>query len=69
MHPAISLLGLALDLSVLCLLIIAKEHEGDASIIGGILGLLPVHQVRGSLIGVRLNMSRGKAVRAGPAVG
>src|SRR5260370_42194184 len=34
---AISLLGLALDFSVLGLLIVAKEHDGGASITGGIL--------------------------------
>jgi hypothetical protein len=32
--------GLALGFSVLGLLIIAKEHSGGASIIGGILGTL-----------------------------
>ena len=37
---AISLLALALGFSVLGLLIIAKEHEGAASIAGGILGIL-----------------------------
>ena len=37
---AISLLGLALGFSVLGLLIIAKEHDGGASITGGILGIL-----------------------------
>jgi hypothetical protein len=37
---AISLVGLALGFSVLGLLIIAKEHEGGASITGGILGIL-----------------------------
>ena len=36
----ISLLGLALGFSVLGLLIVAKEHEGGASITGGILGIL-----------------------------
>ena len=36
----ISLLGLALGFSVLGLLIVAKEHEAAASIIGGILGIL-----------------------------
>ena len=37
---AISLLGLALGFSVLGLLIVAKEHQGGASITGGILGIL-----------------------------
>ena len=37
---AISLLGLALGFSVLGLLIVAKEHDDGASIIGGILGIL-----------------------------
>jgi len=37
---AISLVGLALGFSVLGLLIVAKEHDGGASIIGGILGIL-----------------------------
>jgi hypothetical protein len=37
---AISLLGLALGFSVLGLLIVAKEHDGGASITGGILGIL-----------------------------
>jgi hypothetical protein len=37
---AISLLGLALDFSVLGLLIVAKEHDGGASITGGIPGIL-----------------------------
>jgi hypothetical protein len=37
---AISLLGLALGFSVLGLLIVAKEHDGGASISGGILGIL-----------------------------
>jgi hypothetical protein len=37
---AISLVGLALGFSVLGLLIVAKEHEAAASIIGGILGIL-----------------------------
>src|SRR5271165_2745595 len=37
---AISLLGLALGFSVLGLLIVAKEHDGGASITGGILGVL-----------------------------
>ena len=37
---AISLLGLALGFSVLGLLIVAKEHDGGASITGGILGML-----------------------------
>jgi hypothetical protein len=36
---AISLLGLALGFSVLGLLIVAKEHDGGASITGGILGI------------------------------
>jgi hypothetical protein len=36
---AISLLALALGFSVLGLLIVAKEHEGVASIAGGILGI------------------------------
>jgi hypothetical protein len=36
---AISLLALALGSSVLGLLIVAKEHEGAASIAGGILGV------------------------------
>jgi hypothetical protein len=36
----ISLLGLALGFSALGLMIIAKEHDGDASITGGILGIL-----------------------------
>jgi hypothetical protein len=36
---AISLLGLALGFSALGLLIIAKEHDGGASITGGILGI------------------------------
>ena len=37
---AISLVGLALGFSALGLLIIAKEHDGGASIFGGILGIL-----------------------------
>ena len=37
---AISLVGLALGFSVLGLLIVAKEHDGGASIPGGILGIL-----------------------------
>src|SRR5260370_21800780 len=37
---AISLLGLALGFSVLGLMIVAKEHDGGASITGGILGIL-----------------------------
>ena len=37
---AISLVGLALGFSVLGLLIVAKEHDCGASIIGGILGIL-----------------------------
>ena len=36
---ATSLLALALGFSVLGLLIVAKEHEGAASIAGGILGI------------------------------
>jgi hypothetical protein len=34
------LLGLALGFSALGLLIVAKEHDGGASITGGILGIL-----------------------------
>jgi peptidoglycan/LPS O-acetylase OafA/YrhL len=37
---ALSLVGLALGFSVLGLLIVAKEHDGSASITGGILGIL-----------------------------
>ena len=37
---AISLLGLALGFSVLGLLIVANEHDGSTSIIGGIIGIL-----------------------------
>jgi hypothetical protein len=37
---AISLVGLALGFSALGLLIIAKKHDGGASITGGILGIL-----------------------------
>ena len=37
---ALSLVGLALGFSVLGLLIVAKEHDGGASITGGILGIL-----------------------------
>jgi hypothetical protein len=37
---SLSLVGLALGFSVLGLLIVAKEHDGGASIIGGILGIL-----------------------------
>jgi hypothetical protein len=37
---AISLVGLAVGFSVLDLLIVAKEHEAAASIIGEILGIL-----------------------------
>ena len=37
---AISLVSLALGFSVLGLLIVAKEHNGGASITGGILGIL-----------------------------
>jgi hypothetical protein len=37
---AICLVGLALGFSVLGLLIVAKEQDGGASIIGGILGIL-----------------------------
>ena len=36
----ISLLGLALGFSALGLLIVAREHDGGASITGGILGIL-----------------------------
>ena len=36
----ISLISLAFGFSVLGLLIVAKEHDGGASITGGILGLL-----------------------------
>ena len=36
----ISLLGLALGFSALGFLIVAKEHDGGASITGGILGIL-----------------------------
>ena len=36
----ISLLGLALGFSALGLLIVAKEHDGGASITGGIFGIL-----------------------------
>ena len=36
----ISLLGLALGFSALGLLIVVKEHDGGASITGGILGIL-----------------------------
>jgi hypothetical protein len=36
----ISLIGLAFGFSVLGLLIVAKEHHGDASMAGGILGIL-----------------------------
>jgi hypothetical protein len=36
----ISLLGLELGFSALGLLIVAKEHDGGASITGGILGIL-----------------------------
>ena len=36
----ISLLGLALGFAALGLLIVAKEHDGGASITGGILGIL-----------------------------
>jgi len=36
----ISLLGLALGFSALGLLIVTKEHDGGASITGGILGIL-----------------------------
>jgi hypothetical protein len=37
---SISLVGLALGFSVLGLLIVVKEHDGGASITGGILGIL-----------------------------
>jgi hypothetical protein len=37
---AISLLGLALGVSVLGLLIVANEHDDSTSIIGGIIGIL-----------------------------
>ena len=37
---AISLIGLALGFSALGFLIIVKEHDGGASITGGILGIL-----------------------------
>ena len=37
---AVSLLGLALGFSALGLLIVAREHDGGASITGGILGIL-----------------------------
>jgi hypothetical protein len=36
---SISLVGLALGFSVLGLLIVAKEHDGGASMTGGILGI------------------------------
>ena len=36
---AVSLLGLALGFSALGLLIVAREHDGGASITGGILGI------------------------------
>jgi hypothetical protein len=35
-----SLVGLALGFAVLGLLIVAKEHDGGATIAGGILGIL-----------------------------
>jgi hypothetical protein len=37
---SISLVGLALGFSALGLLIVSKEHDGGASITGGILGIL-----------------------------
>jgi uncharacterized membrane protein YidH (DUF202 family) len=37
---SISLVGLAFGFSVLGLLIVAKEHDGGASVTGGILGIL-----------------------------
>ena len=37
---SISLIGLALGFTLLGLLIVAKDHDGDASIIGGIFGIL-----------------------------
>ena len=37
---AISLIGLALGFSVLGLLIVANEHDGGASMIGGIISIL-----------------------------
>ena len=37
---SISLVGLALGFTVLGLLIVAKEHDGGAPIVGGILGIL-----------------------------
>jgi hypothetical protein len=37
---SISLVGLALGFMVLGLLIVAKEHDGGAPIVGGILGIL-----------------------------
>jgi hypothetical protein len=40
MSTTISLIGLAFGFFVLGLLIVAKEHNGGASITGGILGIL-----------------------------
>ena len=40
LSTTISLLGLALGFSALGLLIVAKEHDGAASMTGGILGIL-----------------------------
>jgi hypothetical protein len=39
LSTSISLVGLALGFSVLGLLIVAKEHDGGASMTGGILGI------------------------------
>jgi hypothetical protein len=59
---ALSLVGLALGFSVLGLLIIAKEHDGGASITGGILGIL---LGAAFLIAARLNWKCGNQIQSG----
>ena len=59
---SLSLAGLALGFSVLGLLIVAKEHDGGASIAGGILGIL----LGGAfLIAACLHWKSGGQIRGG----
>jgi hypothetical protein len=66
----ISLIGLAFGFSVLGLLIVAKEHDGGASITGGILGILlgaaflTVACLRWKSGGLMQSGVRGEEVRA-----
>ena len=59
---ALSLVGLALGFSALGLLIIAKEHDGGASITGGILGIL---LGAAFLIAACLHWKRGDQIQGG----